>query len=50
MEEKEREEIGCLCSRKLISMCLTELGHYSINEKEGIDVFKYYCHIIPNVI
>ncbi len=32
------------------SMCMTDLGHYSINEKEVIDVFKHYCLIIPNAI
>ena len=50
MEERERREVGSLCSKKLISKCMTEWGHYPINEKERIDVFKYYRHIIPSVI
>lgn len=31
-------------------MCMTELGHYSINVKERRDVFKHYCPIMPNTI
>lgn len=41
---------GVSVPKNLISMCMTELGQYSINETEGIDVFKHYCLIMPNAI
>lgn len=37
-------------SKKPISMCVTELGHFSINENAGIHLYKHYCHIMPNAI
>lgn len=35
---------------KITSMYTTDLGNYSINEKEGTSAFKYYCPIMPNPI